>query len=132
MGVNNEVMLWILDNDKTYKFVAALKSICKSLVVQGYPEYVRRILLYSKGLPLGKSKNGIPDYDVRPMIITDALIRIVDKLIYHNVPKEIRKTAMGTFQMIGERSACELGTIATKFGLEFIRDIDGNAQQRCH
>ena len=89
LGIDNEVIIWILDNSQ-YGFIPAIYKVTKMIIENGAPKQIRDLLLYTRGLPLGKEKEGIPDADIRPVIITDSLIRIIDKLAINNIPEEQR------------------------------------------
>ena len=84
-------------NDDTLNFVQIihdLTKICNTVIV---PRIIRDIMMYGKGLPLEKEKDGIADAGIRPVVIMGSIIRIMDKLSTHNVPKEVRKRMMGPF-----------------------------------
>ena len=79
-------------------------------------------MTYSRGLPLGKEKDGIADYGVKSIVIMHSIMRILDKIGMDNVPESDRKKAMGKYQMIGTRQGCEISTVALDFGLDFIAE----------
>ena len=109
LGIDNEVILWILDNDQC-SFIPVMHKVTKMIIENGVPRQIRDLLLHTRGMPLGKEKEGIPDADIRPVIITDSIIRIIDKLAINNLPEEQRKKVMGPYQ-IGIRAKDEIATV---------------------
>ncbi len=104
-----------------------MKQLARTIIEYKAPDFIREPLMYAKGLPLGKEKYGIPDYDIRPVIITDSIIRILDKIAVANIPKEKRIEAMGPYQMIGKKSACEIATIAVEAATTILKTIPNMA-----
>ena len=78
IGIDNELILWILDNDEQYSFSYTIWKLAKQICENDTDNVLRELLVYSKGLPLGKEKKGIKDADIRPVIIMDSIIRILD------------------------------------------------------
>ena len=124
LGIDNEVILWMMDNDQ-YGFIPAIYKVTKMIVENGTPKQIRDLMMYTKGLPLGKEKDGVPDADIRPVVITDSIMRIIDKLAVNNIPEEDRKKLMGPYQMIRTRAACEIATITVDVALDYIASKDG-------
>ena len=85
---------------------------------------ISHLMTYSRGLPLGKEKDGIPDHGIRPIVILDSIIRILDELGMDNIPTEGRRNAMGQHQMIGVIRGCEISTVAVDFASDFIGEHD--------
>ena len=124
IGINNDFTLWMVDNDDIYEINKSIYNLTKEIVINGIPEVVRTLMTHAGGLPLGKEKDGIPDHGIRPIVIMDSIIRIIDKLTMDNVPKKDRRSAMGEYQMIGIKAGCEIATVGMDFALKFIEEYD--------
>jgi hypothetical protein len=122
--VNNELILWMLLNESQYGFNQAIWNLTKSIIETEIPPPIRHLITFAQGLPLGKFKNGQNDGDVRPIIIMDSIMRLVDKLAILNIPEDVRRQAMGHTQMIGKRSACEISSIAVEYAIGVMNNID--------
>jgi hypothetical protein len=68
-----------MDHDQIYHFHSAIRKLTACIIEQGIPEQIRDLLLYSKGVALGKQKNGVQDADIRPIVICDSIIRLIDR-----------------------------------------------------
>ena len=96
IGVNNETLGWIIDKNDKYKFVEAVYRVCKVIVQKGIYGPIRDVMAFAKGLSLGKEDaNGVKDADIRPIVIMDSVIRILDRVITANVDEETMKKAIG-------------------------------------
>ena len=96
-----------------------INKLVKEIVTNGLPKIICDLPLRSKGMPICKEKDGIIEYDIRPIVITDAIIRILDNLIINNVDQKD-----GPYQMIGERNACKIATISLDFALDLVREFN--------
>ena len=107
-GIDNKLLLWIIANDDNYDFIQELVYFIEQVMHSQFPEIVRKLFMFSSGMAIGKEKDGIFDHDVRPIIITNALIRLVDKIIMA-CHKEERRQLIGPYQLIGQKEALEKG-----------------------
>ena len=57
-GINNDIILWALERDDHYCLNHALWKLAKEIVENGLPKPVKQLLVYGKGVPLGKEKYG--------------------------------------------------------------------------
>jgi len=115
-GIENSIIVYGLNTEPQLGTV--LYKLIKLVIEKGLPSIVRDILILSKGIPIGKEKNGIPDYDIRPIIVTDGLIRIIDKCALANVKKELREELYGPYQSINVNNALEIANAALDNALE--------------
>lgn len=111
-----------MEHDVVYHFHAAIRKLTKVIVERGLPGVVRNILMYAKGIPIGKRKDGIPDADIRPIIVCDSIIRLIDKFAMENIPDDVRRMIIGPTQMIGKKQACEIATTGLDAALHVIKD----------
>ena len=114
-GIDNKQILWMIDRDDIYEFVQDFIKFMEFALYQGYSKVIRRLLMHSKGNMAGKEKYGIPDYDVRPIVVVSAFIRMMDKIIMELHRKE-RKELIGPYQLIGQKQALEKGSVITEHG----------------
>ena len=80
-GMSNKLFLWIMLNDDIYGFVKEFIKLVEQVMHSEYPAIVRRLIVYARGIPLAKDKKIGPGNDIRPVIITNALVRLLDKVI---------------------------------------------------
>ena len=72
-----------------------------------------RLFIYTKGVPKPKKEpNPRIDDDVRPVVICDSVIKIVDKIAFENVSTSQRNDAMGPYQLIGKSKSAEIANEA--------------------
>ena len=119
-GINNDVLLWAIEREEKYGLNKVVRKLAKEITENGLPTQISTILYQARGIPLSKEKNGIVDYDVRPIVIVDGILRVIDKLIINNINKQQRKAAIGPYQMIGQREACEIATIGCDTALDLL------------
>ena len=89
-----------------------------------FPKIIRKLFMFASGMAIGKEKDGIFDHDVRPIIITNSLIRLVDKVIMA-CHREERKELIGPYQLIGQKAALEKGMVITT-QMQRLQKYDGN------
>ena len=106
-GFDNRLISWMVVNNN-YDLARILVRLINIILKHQLPAPVRKILLYSSGVFLGKEKHGVLDYDVRPIVVTDTLIRILDKLVIAFTPTTQIRDIIGPYQSIGERRALEM------------------------
>ena len=111
-----------MNRDRNNEISRAIHKFTKYWIENRIPIQIRKLLRFSKGVALGKEKEGIPDYDVRPVVMLDSIMRIVDRLSVNNIPKKKRKELMGPYQVIGEKAACEIATIALDHALQIQKE----------
>ena len=105
IGINNAPILWIIEREERYHLGSAINRITKHIVTKGMGGVIRDLMEYAKGLPLGKEKNGVPNFDIRPVVIMDSVIKILRKVSVNNVEVDVRKNAeVATLCSSAERS----------------------------
>ena len=113
-AINNDIILWAINNNNVSNIEGSLSKLAKSMTRNTMTGVLRKLILYTKGLPLGKPDKNKPDPqiddDVRPVVICDSVLRIIDKLAYDNVPITARMDAMGPYQVVGRPNAAEIAT----------------------
>ena len=80
-AIGNKLFQWMITQSAKYNFINILIKLIKKILNGKILNTVRQILLHAKGLILEKSKNGVSNGDVRPIVILDALIRLIDKIM---------------------------------------------------
>ena len=106
-GINNKLLLWIINNDAQFNFIDTFILFLKKIIRIGLPSVVCRLLMHSTLILLGKPKDGVPDHDVRPIGITDAVIRLCDKVVEATLDDLVRTRLVGPYQIIGKQRALE-------------------------
>ena len=106
-GINNKLVLWIINNDNQFNFVHAFILFLKKIIRIGLPSIVSRLLMHSTLILLGKPKHNVPDYDVRPIAVGDVVIRLCDKVISYKLDDITRTRLVGPYQIIGKKRALE-------------------------
>ena len=106
-GINNKLLLWIINNDNQFNFVNVFILFLKKIIRIGLPSIISRLLMHSTLILLGKPKNNIPDWDVRPICISDAVIRLCAKVIEATLGDLVRIRLVGPYQIIGKKRALE-------------------------
>ena len=94
------------------------------MIEHGYPDSVRDLLTFAKGIPVGKEKNNIPDYDVRPIITNSNGIRLADKCALTNILYKKRRLYMGPFQTIGIRGGIEKNILSVRTALSIVNKCE--------
>ena len=113
-AINNDIILWAINNDNVSDIVGVITKLAKTMIHHTMTGTLRKLFLYTKGLPLGKpdknKANPKIDDDVRPIVICDSIIRTIDKIAYENIPIDIRTEVMGPYQVVGRPNAAEVAT----------------------
>ena len=119
-GIDNKFITWMVENNDVFKFIENLKETIKTIYEHGLPNVIRDLLCYAKGIPLLKN-----DDDVRPIVMLDSIVRIMDRLIIQNMSRYNKLQLMGKYQSIGIEKGCEIATQVAENAREFItRDKD--------
>ena len=126
-GINNALLKWMAERDDTYKIARIFRHVAKVIVEKGIPQGIRDIMFFAKGLPLGKEKDGVVDFDVRPVLILDSWMRFVDRLITVNEDPEKMQEACGEFQVADMKAGCEVASISMEYCQDMITRIEGEA-----
>jgi len=115
-GIDNKTILFGIT--KNAEFRNAIYKLIKLIVENGLPSIVRDILCFSKGIPLGKEKNGQKDYDVRPIVIMDGLMRIIDKCVLASIKQNLRRALYSQYQVVGIPNSIEIANAALDTALD--------------
>ena len=126
-GINNALLKWIVERDDTYKIVKLFRLIAKMIVEKGLPRKIRDIIFFARGLPLAKEKNGIIDFDIRPVLITDSWLRMVDRIITCNEDPKLISEAVGEYQTADMRAGCEIASISMEYHQQMMDEIPDEA-----
>ena len=108
-GINNGLLLWMAKHKDD--FIKRLINLLKKIIEIGLDFDIKRILLICVGLMFGKEKNGIKDYDVRPILVSESLIRLMDKVLMACISKDESKELIGPYQLINQKQALEKACI---------------------
>lgn len=119
-GFDNKLIKWITENNEIYKFVEALKKLIQVIVNEGLPNEIPSLMMFSMGIPIEKKKNETKT-DVRPIVVCDTLIRIIDKFVMKNISNK-KECLMGDTQLIGRNEGCEIGSLMIDNALTFIAE----------
>ena len=126
-GINNALLRWMAERDDTYKIAKMFRFIAKMIVERGLPRKIRDILFFARGLPLAKEKNGIIDFDIRPVLIFDSWLRMVDRIITCNEDPSLIKEAVGEYQVADMKAGCEIASISMEYHQQLMEEITDEA-----
>ena len=131
VAISNELLTWAIKHDAVYGFESAIISLSKAMVKKAMTGFPRSLFLYSKGLPLGKpdktKKYPKSDDDVRPVTICDSILRIIDKLMYENIPESVRLEVLGPYQVVCKKNAAEIATEAMNRALILLKQLQDSS-----
>ena len=123
-GINNKLILWMINNDNQFNFVHAFILFLKKIIRIGLPSIVSRLLMHSTLILLGKAKYNIPDYDVRPIAVADVIIRLCDKVISYKLDDITRTRLVGPYQIIGKKRALEKAAVVLRILSKIQHNLD--------
>ena len=123
-GINNKLILWMIRNDNQFNFIHVFILFLKKIICIGLPAVISRLLMHSTLILLGKPKHNIPDFDVRPIAVADAVIRLCDKVISYKIDELTRTRLIGPYQIIGKKRALEKSAVMQRLLLILQRKLD--------
>ena len=100
----------MVKNDDIYGIVKAIMKLMEKILYYGLPPLIASLMMDSKGMIFGKEKDGIFDFDVRPIVIAPSVIRLLDKVIMALHQRD-RRELIGPYQLMGDRQALEIGKV---------------------
>ena len=110
IGISNKLLLWILKRDDVYDLVNLIMKLMEKILYYGLSPLICDLMMDSNGMIYGKEKNDQFDYDVRPIVVTPSIIRLLDKVIMALHGAE-RPELVGPFQVMGRRQALEISKV---------------------
>ena len=114
LGFDNRILQYMNNHNETYQIREIIKSLCETILKDGLPKQVRDLMMYARGLPLGKAKDGISDFDIRPIVICNVIIRLIDKVIMNALGMGKIRNAIGQEQVINVNSGIEIATASVR------------------
>ena len=114
LGFDNQILQYMNNHNETYQIRETMKSLCETILKEGLPKQVRDLMMYSRGLPLGKPKDGMADFDIRPIVICNVIIRLIDKVIINAFGMGKIRSAIGKELMINVNSGIEIATASVR------------------
>ena len=108
-GLSNRTLKWILDREDHFHLGHALSSFAKAMQQRGAE--AERLFscryMTAKGLPVAKPKDGMVDGASRPIVISNAIPRLIDRIIDANIDPLRRVAAIGRHQLVGQKKSGE-------------------------
>ena len=120
-GIVNELIIWMAQKEGDYDIGTAMNNLSRTHIRYGLPIQIRKLLMYASGIAILKEKKN----DVRPICIIPSIVRLLDKIAVENIPPNIRREALGPYQMVDTREGCEIGTIVADYAADLINTITG-------
>ena len=125
IGIDNKLIQFILIYNDIYEIKEKLKGLCIEICNKGMPAVIRDLLMHAQGLPLGKAKHGQNDFDIRPIVICNSLVRLLDKIIINAISETKLRNAIGGSQMINIKAGIEIATAGVRMASKMI-EMDSN------
>ena len=121
-GITNELLIWIADKEGDCDVAQAMNQMARTHICNRLSSQIRKLLMYANGGATLKPRKN----DVRPICIIAALVRLLDKIAVENIPPDVRRAAMGPYQMVDTREGCEIGPIVADYAYDLINNITGD------
>ena len=112
IGISNKLLLWMIKRDDVYDGVNLIMKLMEKILYYGLSALIYDLMMDSNGMIYGKENTGQFDYDVRPIVVTPSIIRLLDKVVMALHGAE-RRELVGPFQVMGRRQALETSFVST-------------------
>ena len=93
--------------DDKFQFVDKLNKLTKKILTIGLNPLVSKIFRHSKCFCIGKKKFGIPDHDLRPIVIQSVIVRYMDRIVLSLISRSKIQELIGPYQVVQERNSLE-------------------------
>ena len=106
-GIDDSMVYYFCQYDDKFQFVDKLNKLTKKVLTIGLNSLVSAIFRQSKCFCIGKEKFGIPDYDLRPIVIQSVIIRYMDRIVLYLISRSKIQELIRPYQVVQERNSLE-------------------------